>query len=70
MFGAGAVNHIYWTGRATRGTANHICSTYGEISRRPPIDFPDIKILACLEKELFHSGYSLAAVLHVSYSTI
>jgi hypothetical protein len=39
-------------------------------SGRPPIDFLDTKILACLEKEPFHSAYSLAEVLHVSHSTI
>jgi hypothetical protein len=33
-------------------------------SGRPPIDFLNIKTLACLEKEPFHSAYSLAEVVH------
>jgi hypothetical protein len=37
---------------------------------RPPIDFLDLQILGCLEKELFHSAYSLVEVLGVSRTTI
>jgi hypothetical protein len=36
----------------------------------PPIDFLDICILTCLEKQLFHAAYSLAEILNVSHVTI
>jgi hypothetical protein len=39
-------------------------------SSRTPIDFCDIKILACLEKKPFHSADSLAEVLLLSHSII
>jgi hypothetical protein len=39
-------------------------------SGRPPIDFFDIQILSSLEKEPFHSPYSLAEILDVSHTTI
>jgi hypothetical protein len=37
---------------------------------RSPIDFLDIKILACLEKEPLHPAHSFPEVLDVSHSTI
>jgi hypothetical protein len=37
---------------------------------QPLIDFLDLQILGCLEKEPFHSAYSLAEVLGVSHTTI
>jgi hypothetical protein len=39
-------------------------------SVRPPIDFFDIQILSSLEKQPFHSAYSLAEILDVSHTTI
>jgi hypothetical protein len=36
----------------------------------PPIDFLDIQILSSLEKQPFHSAYSLAEILDVSHTTI
>jgi hypothetical protein len=39
-------------------------------SGRPPIDFPDIQILLSLEKQPFHSAYSLAEILDASHTTI
>jgi hypothetical protein len=38
-------------------------------SGRPPIDFLDIQILSPLEKQPFHSAYSLAEILDVSQTT-
>jgi hypothetical protein len=37
---------------------------------RPPIDFLDIQILSFLQKQPFHSEYSLAEILDVSHTTI
>jgi biotin operon repressor len=34
------------------------------------MDFPDVKLIASLDKEPFHSAYSLAEVLKVSHSTV
>jgi hypothetical protein len=39
-------------------------------SGRPPIDFLDIQILSSIEKQPFHSAYSLAEILDVSHTTI
>jgi DNA-binding Lrp family transcriptional regulator len=39
-------------------------------SRRPPIDFLDIRILALLDEQPFHSVYSIAEALGASHSTI
>jgi hypothetical protein len=39
-------------------------------SGRPPIDFLDIQILSSLEKQPFHSAYSLADIFDVSHMTI
>jgi DNA-binding MarR family transcriptional regulator len=39
-------------------------------SGRPPIDFRDIRILALLDEQPFHSAYSIAEALGVSHSTI
>jgi hypothetical protein len=39
-------------------------------SGRPPIDFPDIRILVSLDEESFHSVYSVTEALCVSDSTI
>jgi hypothetical protein len=39
-------------------------------SGRPRIDFFDIQILSSLEKQPFHSAYSLAEILDVSQTTI
>jgi hypothetical protein len=52
--------------RATRGEDLHDKPR----SARVPIDFLDIKILSCLEKEPFDSADSFAEVLHVSQPTI
>jgi hypothetical protein len=37
---------------------------------RPPIDFLDIQIRSSLEKQPFHSAYSLAEILDISHTTI
>jgi hypothetical protein len=37
---------------------------------RPALDFVDLKIIAILDRELFHSAYSLAEAIGVSHSTI
>jgi hypothetical protein len=37
---------------------------------RLPIDFLDIRILALLDKQLFHSAYSIAEAREVSHSII
>jgi hypothetical protein len=39
-------------------------------SGRPPIGFLDVRILTCLEKQPFHTAYSLAEILNVSHTTI
>jgi hypothetical protein len=39
-------------------------------SGRLPIDFFDIQILSSLEKQTFHSGYSLTQILDVLHTTI
>jgi DNA-binding transcriptional ArsR family regulator len=39
-------------------------------SGTPPIDFLDLQILSSLEKQPFHSAYSLAEILDVSHTTI
>jgi hypothetical protein len=39
-------------------------------SGRLPIDFLEIQILSSLEKQPFHSEYSLAEIFHVSHTTI
>jgi hypothetical protein len=39
-------------------------------SRGPLIDFLDIQIHSSLEKQPFHSAYSLAKILDVSHATI
>jgi hypothetical protein len=39
-------------------------------SGRSPIDFLDIQILSSLEKQSFHSAYSLSEILNVSHTTI
>jgi hypothetical protein len=39
-------------------------------SRRPRIDFLDIPILSFLDKQPFHSAYSIAEALNVSHSII
>jgi hypothetical protein len=39
-------------------------------SGRPPTDFLDIRILACLEKQPFRSACSIAEILNVSHTTI
>jgi hypothetical protein len=39
-------------------------------SGRPPIDFPDIRILVSLDEQPFHSAYSIAEVPGVSHSIL
>jgi hypothetical protein len=39
-------------------------------SGRLPIDFLEIQMLSSLEKQPFHSAYSLAEILDVSHTTI
>jgi hypothetical protein len=39
-------------------------------SGRPPIDFLDIRILALLDEQPFHSACSIPEVLGISHSTI
>jgi hypothetical protein len=44
---------------------------HGEVQLgRPPIDLLDIPLLALLDEKLFHSVYSIADALWVSYSIV
>jgi DNA-binding transcriptional ArsR family regulator len=42
----------------------------GDRLGRPTLDFIDSKIISLLEREPFHSAYSLAEAIGVSYSTV